>query len=244
MVDENGTHPEPEAVLPPPPIQPTPSAPAAPPHLAPPVMPPVPVPPAPGYGGHAFPQDTPLPPPPPASTSSNGLGIVLAIIGGLVVLAVVAIAVIVGVLTGIRNDSASPIAPLPTAPADSSEDSPSDAPADQAPADTSDITAQLEAKIEEYKGLRDSGELWQTIPDTEFNRVAVVAFLYFLTDMRIATDFGVDADTAQEYAEEMAMLEERLLAEEPLGSDIEIVFSEDRVFRYNGDTGEGGYSEE
>lgn len=159
----------------------------------------------------------------------------LAIIGGVVVLAVVAIAVIVGVLLGTGNDSAAPVGPLATAPADSS---------DQAQADASNIAAQLESKIEEYKALRESGELWQTIPDTEFNRVAVVAFLYFLTDMRIASDFGVDADTAQEYAEEMAMLEERLLAEEPLGSDIEIVFSEDRVFRYNGDTGEGGYSEE
>lgn len=104
-----------------------------------------------------------------------------------------------------------------------------------------DIESRLDAKIEQYKTARDDGSLWQQIPATPQNDTAVTAFLFFLTDMKIAASFGVDGATAASYAEEARVLEERLLAEEPLGSDIEIAFSEDRIFRYDGETGEGGY---
>jgi len=106
-----------------------------------------------------------------------------------------------------------------------------------------DIRAELDAKIGEYRAARDSGALWDRIPDSDFNRTAVSAFLYLLTDMKVATAWGIDADTAAEYTREMADLEERLLAEEPLGSDITITLS-DRTFTYDGSTGEGGYTDD
>lgn len=113
---------------------------------------------------------------------------------------------------------------------------------DEPPAN--DTEAMLEEKLDEYRTARDDGSLWEQIPDTQFNRTAVVAFLFFLTDMKVAASWGIDRDTATEYEEEVAELERRLLAEEPLGSNIEIAFSEDRIFRYDGETGEGGYFEE
>ena len=128
----------------------------------------------------------------------------------------------------------------PTAPSDDTDadEPPSD---DSGDADASGIADVLQAKIDEYKRLRDSGALWESIPDTEFNRTAVSAFLYFLTDMKVATIWGVDEAQAQEYEERMTMLEERLLAEQPLGDDIQITL-EDEVFTYDGQTGEGGYT--
>jgi hypothetical protein len=161
------------------------------------------------------------------------------VVGGIVVLAVVGVAVAIGSLLGVDR---SPSIPLPPTAVAEDPDAPTDAPTDPAPeADTSGIAARLEAKIDEYKRLRDSGALWQSIPDTDFNRTAVSAFLYFLTDMKVATIWGVDEQQAQEYDERMAMLEERLLAQEPLGDDISITL-EDKVFTYDGETGEGGYT--
>ena len=84
------------------------------------------------------------------------------------------------------------------------------------------------------------GSLWQQIPDNEFNRTAVQAFLYIITDMRAGTIFGVDEKTAKEYEANAKQAEERLLAQEPLGVDIRIDNGK-RVFVYDGDTGEGGY---
>lgn len=110
--------------------------------------------------------------------------------------------------------------------------------------DAGDIGGELQAKIDQYKGLRDSGALWQQIPDGDFNRTAVQAFLYFLIDMKSATIIGIDKATADEYRTDMADLEQRLLAQQPLGSDIELRLSDGRVFRYNGTTGEGGYFDE
>ena len=107
-----------------------------------------------------------------------------------------------------------------------------------------DTEAMLEEKIAEYRAARDDGSLWEQIPDTQFNRTALTAFLFFLTDMKVAAMWGIDGETAAEYETEVAELERRLLAQEPLGSDIEIAFSEDRIFRYDGQTGEGGYFEE
>lgn len=79
------------------------------------------------------------------------------------------------------------------------------------------------------------------LDDSAFNRTAVVAFGYLLTDLVIAAGFGVDKDTAVEYAETAADYERLLLAGEPLGDDVEITFSDDRAFVYDGETGKGGY---
>lgn len=260
---------DPERVIPPPPADPGNAAgghfpilgPLAPPLSTP--SPPAPSPPLPPYAaglptgpptsgaypGPAAPGAYPAALPPARST--NRLGIVLAVIGGAVVLAVVGIAAAVGLLLGM-SEPPSPSAPTavaddPSAPAEdpSSDDDPQaddDPESDPAPdADPSGIAERLEAKIDEYQRLRDSGALWQSIPDNEFNRTAVSAFLYLMTDMKVATIWGIDDEQAQEYDERMAMLEERLLAQEPLGDDIKITL-EDKVFTYDGETGEGGYT--
>jgi hypothetical protein len=210
----------------------------------------------PGYSQPAYPQPAPSAagayplsssaPPPPRSGGRN-LAVVLSIVGAMAVLVVVGVAVAVGLILG--SSPATPIAvPSPTsvAPEGGQPSEPSAAPdgGSDAPADPdagADIADRLSQKIDDYKRLRDSGELWQSIPDTEFNRTAVSAFLYFLADMKAATIWGVDAATADEYEQRMTMLEERLLAEQPLGDDIEITF-EDEVFTYDGETGEGGYT--
>lgn len=107
-----------------------------------------------------------------------------------------------------------------------------------------DIGAEVQAKIDQYENLRDTGALWQQIPDDDVNRTAVQAFLYLLIDMKSATSFGIDGATAQEYRADMAELERLLLAQQPLGTDIEIDLGDGRVFRYDGTTGEGGYVDE
>ncbi|KQQ67380.1 hypothetical protein ASF63_09345 [Microbacterium sp. Leaf320] len=188
----------------------------------------------------------PYPAAPPSRPSGSGrtVGIVIAAVAVFVLLVVVGIGVAVSLLLGSSSEPVS--APLPSAtaapsaPSDDStdEEPPSD---DGGDAGASAIADVLQAKIDEYKRLRDSGALWQSIPDTEFNRTAVSAFLYFLTDMKVATIWGVDEAQAQEYEERMTMLEERLLAQEPLGDDIQITL-EDEVFTYDGETGEGGYT--
>lgn len=168
----------------------------------------------------------------------------IAAVAAFVLIIVVGVGVAVSLLMSSREPVAAPMpsatAAAPSEPSGdpSTEESPSDDPGD---ADASAIADVLQAKIDEYKRLRDSGALWQSIPDTEFNRTAVSAFLYFLTDMKVATIWGVDEAQAQEYEERMTMLEERLLAEQPLGDDIQITL-EDEVFTYDGETGEGGYT--
>ena len=101
---------------------------------------------------------------------------------------------------------------------------------------------QLQAKIDEYQMARRDGTLWDRIDDTEFNRTAVVAYLYLLTDMKSAAMWGVDDATGQEYLDRADELEQLLLAEQPLGSDIEIRLTE-RTFAYDGQTGAGGYTD-
>ncbi|SEB43378.1 hypothetical protein SAMN04489807_0701 [Microbacterium hydrocarbonoxydans] len=191
----------------------------------------------------------PYPAAPPTRPSRSGrtVGIVVAAVAAFVLLVVVGIGVAVSLLLGSSSDpvSAPPLPSVtaaPTAPSDepSAEEPPSDDPGD---ADASGIADVLQSKIDEYKQLRDSGALWEKIPDNEFNRTAVSAFLYFLVDMKSATLWGVDEAQAQEYQERMTMLEERLLAQQPLGDDIKITL-EDKVFTYDGETGEGGYVEE
>lgn len=114
---------------------------------------------------------------------------------------------------------------------DSSQDDPDDA--------RPSVESTLQATIDEYKSARDSGTLWATIPDTEYNRTAVSAFLYLLTDLKLAASFGADTS---DYLQRANELEQKLLNQEPLGSDITITLS-DRTFTYDGDTGEGGYTD-
>lgn len=192
--------------------------------------------------GAAYPY--PSAPPSPRSRSGRNVGIVIAAVVVFVLIVIVGVGVALSLLLSSREPVAAPMpsatAAAPNAPSDSptTEQPPSD---DSGDADASGIADVLQAKIDEYKQLRDSGALWESIPDTEFNRTAVSAFLYFLTDMKVATIWGVDEAQAQEYEERMTMLEERLLAEQPLGDDIQITL-EDEVFTYDGETGEGGYT--
>nr|WP_201470858.1 hypothetical protein [Microbacterium hydrocarbonoxydans] len=167
---------------------------------------------------------------------------ILGVVGGMVVLGVVAVAVVVGLILGSDPPPVAVPSPSSVTPEGQQSEQPSEPSGDPAdPEAGAAIADRLEQKIDEYKRLRDSGELWQSIPDSEFNRTAVSAFLYFLTDMKVATIWGVDAATADEYEQRMTMLEERLLAQQPLGDDIEITL-EDKVFTYDGETGEGGYT--
>lgn len=111
--------------------------------------------------------------------------------------------------------------------------------------DSDSIRGQLEEKRALYTDALQEEDLPSVgLEDTEFNRVAVAAFSFFLTDMISATNFDPKDEEAVGYMEEAAEYERLLLAGEPLGDDIEIVFSEDRIFRYDGATGEGGYTDE
>jgi hypothetical protein len=113
------------------------------------------------------------------------------------------------------------------------------APWSQSPIEPADsVEETLQATIDRYSGARDNGALWKRIDDTPHNRTAVSAFLYLLTDMKLAASFGGDTTDYLDRADE---LEQKLLNEEPLGTDIEIILS-DRVFTYDGETGEGGYT--
>lgn len=188
--------------------------------------------------------------PPPASGSRVAAIVIGSIAGFLLLIALMFVAVFIWL--GQLAESSDATSPEDgggfSATEPETDQTPEAGTDDTAPDDTDtvaaeSIAAELEAKIAEYKNARDTGALWNSIPDTEFNRTAVSAFLYLLTDMKVATIWGVDEATAQEFAAEMAHLEELLLSEQPLGSDIEIVLS-DRTFRYDGDTGEGGYTDE
>lgn len=240
MADENdaGVTPPPPPVAPSPNLSlaPSPNLSLAPPLVHPPSGQVAGAPPQPPYA-HPRAQIRPAP-------EGNGKLIAIVVVS-LVLLIGAALVASVALVTSQTADSPPGVA----APTEPGESAASDAPAppDDADSTTSttstEIGTQLEKKIAEYKRARDTGSLWATIPDTEFNRTALMAFLYTLTDMKVATIWGVDDATAQEYAAEMARLEEQLLSEQPLGTDIEIVMS-DKTFRYDGDTGEGGYFDE
>jgi hypothetical protein len=259
MSDEHNSA-GPEPVIPPPPVDPAGAASPFPrvvplaPSLSAPSPPPPPTAPLPPYAaaypagppGGRHPASVAAPAYPAPAKSSNVLGIVLAVVGGIVVLAVVGVAMLIGLLAPSPDDAMPAPAPSPSAFVDDpdapSEEPPSDEDSSDGDPDASGIAERLEAKIDEYRRLRDSGALWQTIPDNEYNRTAVTAFLYLMTDMKVATIWGIDEQQAQEYDERMAMLEEKLLAQQPLGDDIKITL-EDRVFTYDGETGEGGYTD-
>jgi hypothetical protein len=169
---------------------------------------------------------------------------VLVVIGAFVALVMTA-GIVVATLVAAGRDE--PIVAPPSAvavdPSDVAAD-PNEAPDNPSSATSANIADRLQAKIDEYRDLRDSGRLWETIPDSEYNRTAVTAFLFFLIDMRLAATFGVDDSQAAEYDERMTDLEELLLDQQPLGDDIRITFEDGRVFTYDGETGEGGYSQE
>jgi hypothetical protein len=158
-------------------------------------------------------------------TSRNPLGLTLSVVAGLAMLIAVAIG---GVL--LLGESSGPgQVDTPTGPIST---------------DDSEIRAELEEKRDLYTAALRAGDLPSIgLEDNEFNRTAVAAYAFFLTDMIGATAFGVDDDEAAEFARDAAEYERLLLAGEPLGDDITISFSEDRVFTYDGDTGEGGYQD-
>ena len=159
---------------------------------------------------------------------SVSIVVLVAVVFGLVV---VGIGSLVS-LTGDRGDAA------PSSETrDSGQSAPDDGAGDPAPGSGS-VESSLQATIDEYKSARDNGSLWTTIPDSDFNRTAVSAFLYLLTDLKLAASFGADTSDYLARADE---LEQKLLNQEPLGSDISITLS-DRTFTYDGDTGEGGYT--
>lgn len=162
--------------------------------------------------------------------------IIAAVLVALIVLAGLVVVGIGSVLTLAGN------------PGDGAHSSETDDPSPSDPApnpDTNDlepsarmVESSLQATMDEYKSARDDGSLWLRIPDSDFNRTALSAFLYFLTDMKLAASFGGDTS---DYLEQADDLEQKLLNQEPLGSDVSIKLS-DRTFTYDGDTGEGGYT--
>lgn len=216
--------------------------------------------PAPQYGQPGDPAAYPISgiAPAPARSGSRHLGIILGVVGLLVVIVIAGVAVAITLFLGSSSGDSRPVA-VPTQASEQPSTGPSEGDSTGSDSETDEtdgtdgtgptdagagIADRLEAKIDEYRRLRDSGALWQSIPDSDYSRTAVTAFLYFLTDMKVATVWGVDEATAAEYDERMAMLEEKLLAQQPLGDDITITLEDGKVFRYDGETGEGGYSQE
>ena len=177
---------------------------------------------------------------PPALPPQRGLRpwALAAIIGAIVtVLVLVVVLVVVGIgslvtLTGDPGEAA----PTSDSP-DSGESDPDQDDVDSG-SDAGAVESALQAMLDEYKTARDNGSLWSQIPDTDFNHTALSAFLYLLTDMKVAANWGADTSDYLERADE---LEQKLLNQEPLGSDVTIKLS-DRTFTYDGDTGEGGYT--
>jgi hypothetical protein len=123
------------------------------------------------------------------------------------------------------------------APSSEIDDSGQDDP-DQGLADSGSVESSLQAMIDEYRSARDNGSLWNEIPPSDFNHTALTAFLYLLIDMKLAASFGADTSDYLARADE---LEQKLLNQEPLGSDVTIKLR-DSTFTYDGDTGEGGYT--
>lgn len=104
------------------------------------------------------------------------------------------------------------------------------------------IEERLETMITKYETADEDGSLWELIPESRSNQTALLAFRFFLTDMKVAATMGTDFDEALDYANRSDELERLFLDEKPFGENIEFTFAEDRVFRYDGETGEGGYS--
>lgn len=169
-----------------------------------------------------------------ARRSSSPWAIVAIIVPIVAVLALVVGLAVVGVGNLLElTDDAGEAAPS-SGVDDSSQNDPGD---DQGPGPAG-VESSLQAMIDEYTSARDDGSLWGTIPDSDFNRTALTAFLYLLTDLRLAASFGADTS---DYLPRANELEQKLLSQEPLGTDVTITLR-DRTFTYDGDTGEGGFT--
>ena len=230
--------------------------------------PPYAVQPVPGRGatqpGNPAPQSYGLPPTPvwggqpsPVTPASSGPGhqpeqtsqrwLTAVIVGGIVVGIAVIFVLIRMLLVGPAYlfDFSSGPAPASTSDSDTTATGSGEDPATGEGSSTGSaatIGDELQAKIDEYRTARDDGSLWQKIPDNEFNRTAVTAFLYIVTDLKAATIWGVTDHQAREYTAKVADVEAKLLAQQPLGEDIHIEL-ETRTFDYDGSTGEGGYTD-
>ena len=190
--------------------------------------------------------------PAPAGRSRAPLALLLSGIVFVLILIAVSIGAILLITQGTGGTSAPVRSPLPSvrpepAPTSAPDPRPSAEPsagpsAGPGSSHVADVEAMLADKITAYKqSSQDGGSLWQQIPDDEHNRVAVQAFLYILTDMHAAFLWGVDEPTAQKFKTDAEDVERKLLAQQPLGTDIKIT-GKNGTFTYNGDTGEGGWS--
>lgn len=177
----------------------------------------------------------------PAAQPRSRPWAIIAIIAAIVAVFVLVLGLAVvgiGSLLSLSGDPGDPGAAAPSSSIDDPDQSdPGQDLFDPGPSSAA-VETVLQAKIDEYKRARDDGSLWTRIPDSTYNRTALSAFLYFLTDLRLAASFGADTS---DYLDQANELERKLLNEEPLGSDISIKL-EDRTFTYDGDTGEGGYT--
>lgn len=188
--------------------------------------------------------------PPPAPGGRGRFTIVLALSGAVVLLLLIAVSV--GAILLITRGSGTTAAPSSTtAPSAQPGTAPSTAPGTRPSAapsigsGSSPASAEVEAMLADmlarYKSSSQDGSLWQRIPDDEHNRVAVQAFLYLLTDMHSAFLWGVDDATAQKFKTDAETLEQKLLAQQPLGTSVKIT-GKNGTFTYDGDTGAGGWS--
>lgn len=175
------------------------------------------------------------PPEVPAQRESRpwAIAAIVAVIVGVLIALLWLVAAGIGSVLSLAGDRGEP---APTSVIDNPGQS--DPGADPAPGAES-VETSLQEKIDEYKTARDTGTLWATIPDNEYNRTALSAFLYLLTDLKIAASFGGDTAGYLDRADELVR---KLQNQEPLGTDITIKLS-DRTFTYDGDTGEGGYTD-
>lgn len=171
-------------------------------------------------------------PAPPAASRSWGLTLLLAAIAAVLVVVLGLVVVGISIVPNLIGS------PPETRSSDTDDAGQSDPGLIGGGSSAEAVEASLQATLNEYKAARDSGALWNTIPDTEFNRTALSAFFYLLTDLKLAASFGADTSDYLEQADE---LEQKLLNQEPLGSDVTIKLS-DRTFTYDGETGEGGYT--
>ena len=173
---------------------------------------------------------------PPQPTTSPW--VVASIIAAIFAVLVLVLGLVVFGISNVLSLTGDPGGAAPSSGTDDSGQSdPIQNPFDPGP-DSAAVETSLQSMIDEYKTARDNGSLWTKIPDSDFNHTAVTAFLYLIIDLKLAASFGADTSDYLERADE---LERKLLNQEPLGSDISIKLS-DRTFTYDGDTGEGGYT--
>ncbi len=165
-------------------------------------------------------------------------GAIVAIIAAILVVFVLLLGLVVVGISNLLSLAGDPGQAAPSSESnDSGQSDPDQGQGDPGPGSGA-VETTLQAMIDEYKTARETGSLWADIPDSEYNRTAVSAFVYLLTDLKLAASFGADTSV---YLERANDLEQKLLNQEPLGTDISIKLS-DRTFTYDGDTGEGGYT--